>query len=269
MGNQLINIKLVKFSIGILLFITVALAAGCDILLPPAPLEPTATPTQTLTPTPTTDWFPATPTPTFIPEPTITPQPTLAGWPAGVTELRVADDFTDQTLWNTPSSTSGNVAYGNESLTLAVAQEGASLFSLSKHIVSSNFYLELTTETTLCQVEDQYGLVFWRQAEGDYYRLLLNCAGQVRLEVIQGGVLVVVHDWEGSTRIQPGAPATNRIGLYASGGVFQLYVNDTFQFEEKVAQGRSGELGFFARTVDSSVMTVRISDLEIYRVSEE
>ena len=235
----------------------------------PRPWNRQPPPTQTFTPTPTTDWFPATPTPTFIPEPSATPQPTLAGRPDGVTELRVTDDFTDQSLWNTPISTSGNVAYGNESLTLAPALKGAYLFSLSQHTVSSEFYLELTVQTTLCQEDDQYGVVFWRQAEGDYYRLLLNCAGQVRLELVQGGVMVVVHDWEGASRIQPGAPATNRLGLYGSGGLFQLYINDTFQFEEKVAQNRSGDLGFFARTVTSSVMTVRISELEIYRVSEE
>ena len=269
MGKQNLIRKWVNVGLGILLLGLLFFTAGCDILLPAAPLEPTATPTRTFTPTPTTDWFPATPTPTFIPEPSATPQPTLAGRPDGVTELRVSDDFTDQSLWNTPISTSGNVAYGNESLTLAPALKGAYLFSLSQHTVSSEFYLELTVQTTLCQEDDQYGVVFWRQAEGDYYRLLLNCAGQVRLELVQGGVMVVVHDWEGASRIQPGAPATNRLGLYGSGGLFQLYINDTFQFEEKVAQNRSGDLGFFARTVTSSVMTVRISELEIYRISEE
>ena len=269
MGKLFMKTKWVNVGLGILLIGLLVFTASCDILLPPGPLEPTATLTQTLTPTPTIDWFPATPTPTFIPEPSATPQPTLAGRPDGVTELRVTDDFTDQSLWNTPISTSGNVAYGNESLTLAVAQKGAYLFSLSKHTVSSDFYLELTVQATLCQADDQYGVVFWRQAEGDFYRLLLNCAGQVRLELVQGGVMVVVYDWEGASRIQPGAPATNRIGLYGSGGVFQLYINDTFQFEERVAQNRSGDLGFFARTVTSSAMTVRISELEIYRVSEE
>lgn len=259
----------VKAGLALLLLGLVFFTTGCDILLPPAPLEPTATPTQTLTPTPTIDWFPATPTPTFIPEPSATPQPTLAGRPDGVTELRVADDFTDQSLWNTPTSTSGNVAYGNESLTLAPALKGVYLFSLSQHTVTPAFYLELTVQTTLCQADDQYGVVFWRQAEGDYYRLLLSCGGQARLELVQGSVLAVIHDWEGASRIQPGAPATNRIGLYASDGLFQFYVNDTFQFEEKVAKGRSGDLGFFARTVTSSVMTVRISELEIYRVSGE
>jgi hypothetical protein len=269
MGKLNFNVKKVHVGWVVLVIGLMVFSAGCDILLPPAPLDPTATPTQTLTPTPTIDWFPATPTPTFIPEPSATPQPTLAGRPDGVTELRVTDDFTDQSLWNTPLSTAGNVAYGNGSLTLAPALKGVYLFSLSQHTVSSEFYLELTVQTTLCQEDDQYGVVFWRQAEGDYYRLLLNCSGQARLELVQGGVMVVVHDWEGASHIQPGAPATNRLGLYASDGLFQLYINDTYEFEEKVAKNRSGDLGFFARTVTSSVMTVRISELEIYRISGE
>lgn len=258
-----------KAGLGLLLLGLLVLTAGCDILLPAAPLDPTATATQTLTPTSTIDWFPVTATPTLIVPPTATPQPTLVGHPSGVTELRVTDDFTDTQLWTQPSNASGNVAFGNENLTLAVARQSAYLFSLSQYSLSADFYLELTVQTTLCQPEDQFGVVFWRQAEGDYYRLLFSCAGEYRLELIQGGATVVVHDWEGASRMQPGAPATNRIGVYASNGVFQLYINDTFQFEERVAQNRSGDLGVFARAVEGNAMTVRVSELEIYRVSGE
>lgn len=267
MGKLILKVNRLSFGVGIALIGVWFLVSGCGTLLPTEELLPTSTLTQTMTVTPTIDWFPATPTPTLILEPSATPQPTLAGRPDGVTELRVADDFTDQSIWTTPSSTSGNVAYGNQSLALAVAQNGASLISYSQHTVSSDFYLELTVETTLCQADDEYGLIFWRVSEGDYYRVLFNCAGQARLELVQGGVMVAVRDWEGVSRIMAGAPANNRVGLYASGGIFQLYVNDTFQFEERVAQGRSGDVGFFARAVTSSAMTVRISDLAIYRVS--
>lgn len=250
--------------LGILFF-----SAGCDILLPAGPLPPTATPTQTLTPTPTIDWFPATPTPTLIPIASPTPQPTLPDTREGVTELLVSDDFTDANLWNTPQSTSGNVAFGNQNLTLAVAQKGATLVSISQHPLAANFYLEFTAETNLCQTDDQYGVIFWRLSEGDYYRLLLTCDGQYRLEVVQNGVTVVVHDWEMAGHMQPNAPASNRIGLWAREGQFQLYINDTFQFEERVASERSGELGVFARAVSGSPMTVRISDLQIYQVNGE
>lgn len=259
------------FRLGVLLALlsTLLFLAGCDILLPAGPVLPTATPTQTLTPTPTIDWFPATPTPTLQPTDAPTPMPTLADAREGVTELLVEDDFSDTELWTSPHGSAGNVAYGNNNLALAAAQNGAYLFSRSPYTLAADFYLELTVETSLCQGDDQYGFVFWRQSEGDYYRLLLSCEGSYRLEVVQGGSTVVIHNWEVASRFRPNAPASNRFGLWVHNGLFQLYINDTFQFEESIARNRTGDLGVFARTVSGSALTVRFSDLQIYRVGEE
>jgi hypothetical protein len=251
------------------LIITLALLSGCDILLPAGPLPPTETPTQTLTPTATIDWFPATPTPTLQPTLAPTPMPTLADMRDGVTELLVSDDFTDQTLWATPHSASGNVAYGNENLTLAAAVKGAYLISDSQYTLSPDFYLEFTVDTSLCQGDDQYGVIFWRQSAGDYYRLIVTCEGRYRLEVVQGGMSSVAYDWEVASRLRPDAPASNRFGIWVLDGRFQLYINDTFQFEENIARNRTGELGAFVRTISGTTMTVRFSDLQIYEVSGE
>ncbi|MDY6873714.1 MAG: hypothetical protein SVR81_07085 [Chloroflexota bacterium] len=258
-----------RLGLTLLLFAFIIFGTGCNVLLPPGPQPPTATPTTTLTPTPTIDWFPATPTPTLIPISSPTPQATLPDTREGMTELLISDDFSDPTSWTAPSAASGNVAFGNENLVLAPAQQDAYLFSLSPYNLPANFYLELTFETTLCQQDDQFGIVFWRESQGDYYRIAFSCEGQYRLELVQSGVPVVVHDWENASNAQPGAPATNRVGLWVYQGTFQLYINDAFQFEERVAQNRSGELGVFARTVSSNAMTVRASDLQIYRVEEE
>jgi hypothetical protein len=259
------------FRLGTLLAALSALLflAGCDILLPAGPALPTATATTTLTPTPTIDWFPATPTPTLQPTDAPTPMPTLEDVREGVTELVVSDDFSDTSAWTLPHSTAGNVAYGNNNLALAAAQNGAYLFSESPYTLSSDFYLEFTVETSLCQGDDQYGVVFWQQSEGDFYRLLLTCEGSYRLEVAQGGSTIVIHNWEVASRFRPNAPASNRFGLWVRNGAFQLYINDTYQFEESIARDRSGDLGIFARTISGSALTVRFSDLQIYRVGEE
>jgi hypothetical protein len=243
--------------------------ASCDLLPTPQPPPPTATRTPTILPSPTVDWFPATPTPTFADIASPTPQPTLAGDLSGITDLFVADDFTEESLWRTPQSESGNAAFGTQNLSLAVAQPKSTLTSLSQHTLPSNFYLEMTFQTSLCEPLDQFGVLFWQESDSNFYRLLVNCAGQVRLELIQGGENFVVHDWETASQMALAAPATNRLALWVNNGQLQLYFNDVFQFEEQIARDRSGALGVFARTNTGNAMTVRFSDLQIYRVEIE
>jgi len=269
MNNHTCNLQLSKGIMLVLITSAVLLFSGCEILLPAQPIAPTATATQTETPTPTIDWFPATPTTTLIATSSPTPLATLPDLRKGVTELLVTDDFTEAQLWKTPQGEAGNVAFGNENLTLAVARQNASLFSLSQHNLSSDFYLEISVLISLCQPSDQVGFIFWHQSDSDFYRLLINCAGQHRLELIQSGQSIVIHDWDTAAQIQLGSPATNRVGIWVSRGNFQLFINDTFQLEVPIAKNQAGALGVFARTVTGSVMTVRFSDLQIYRVEPD
>jgi hypothetical protein len=242
---------------------------GCSVLLPQPTPFPTATVTPSFTPTATVDWFPATPTPTGTPRPTAAPQLTLPDQQTGLGDLLVRDDFTDPELWATLQSPSGNIAFGENNLTLALAREESTLVSISRHGVPADFYLSIGIETALCSPEDAFGLTFWEDAGGNFYRLLLNCSGQYRLELVQGGQTIPLQDWETARRMQPGAPAFHKLGLWAREGGFRLYINDTFQFEEKLAQGRSGLLSVFARTHSSAALTVKFSDLEIYEVASE
>jgi hypothetical protein len=240
--------------------------SGCNALLTPEPLPPTATATQTLTVTPTIDWFPATATPTLQPRTSSTPQPTLSVEREGVTELLISDDFTQADLWSLSQSSTGNIALGTQNLTFAISKQNASLTSISEHIIPANFYLEITAENTLCLPSDQVGILFWHESVNDFYRLLVDCSGRYRLELIQGGRAYVVYDWETAPEINLAIPSTNRFGLWAHQGTFQLFINDAFQFEAQVAKNRSGNFGLFARTIAGTAMTVRFSDLEIFKV---
>ncbi len=260
---------LMRALISLYLLSTLLIFTGCNLLATPQPLPPTPTHTSTPIPSPTFDWFPDTPTPTFIPISSPTPQPTQEGQLSGISELLVADDFTNESLWLTPQSQSGNVAFGVQNLSLAVAQPDATLTSLSQHDLPSDFYLEVTVQTSLCETLDQFGILFWHESNFDFYRLVINCAGQYRLELIQNGESFVVHDWEAAAQMALAAPATNRLGLWVRDGQIQLYINDVFQFEERIAKGRSSALGVFARTVLGNAMTIRFSDLQIYRVEAE
>jgi hypothetical protein len=255
--------------IGLFILAGVLILSGCDFLPEEPTVTPTLTATQTETPTPTIDWFPTTPTPSLEPLPSPTPQPTLEDLREGITELLVSDDFTDERLWETRQSQIGNVAFGTQNLSLAIAQPNTSLTSLSQHELPQDFYLELTLQTSFCQPDDQAGVLFWHQSEGDYYRLLIDCAGRVRLELFESSQAIVLQNWEFAQRVQPGAPAVNRLGLWVSDGQFQLYINDAFQFSRTVVSNRSGGLGVYARTISSNAMTVKFSDLQIYQVETD
>jgi hypothetical protein len=259
----------IQVLIGLFILAGVLTLSGCDFVPEEPTVTPTLTATQTETPSPTVDWFPATPTPSLQPLPSPTPQPTLEDLRQGVTELLVDDDFTDENMWETRQSTVGNVAFGIQNLTLAIARPNISLTSLSQHELPQDFYLELTLQTSLCQPSDHAGVLFWHQSEGDYYRLLIDCAGRVRLELFQGGQASVLQDWEYAQRVQPGAPAANRLGLWVSDGQFQLYINDAFQFSRTIASNRSGGLGVYARTISGNAMTIKFSDLQIYQVETD
>lgn len=269
MSNFIKTKPVFQYILAITLLTIPLFTSGCDLLLPAAPLPAIATPTQTLTPTPTIVWFPPTPTSTLrvIASPTL--QPTQENQREGVTDLLVDDDFTDGSLWTAPQSESGNAAFGTENLTLAVAKQGGYLTSLSRHELMSNFYLEITIRTSLCQPEDQYGIIFWRQSTGNTYQLSFDCTGQYRLELVQGGQAVVIHNWETASQMQPSHPAVNRVAIWVCQGQFRLYINDVFQFEEQIAKDHTGYLGVFAKTVAGNAMTVQFSELQIYRVNPE
>ena len=258
------QIKTILMPLGLILIIL--FLTGCDILLSKQPPEPTSTSTQTPIPSPTIAWFPATPTSTPLPQASPTPQPTKEGQISGITDLLIQDDFSDEGLWITSQREAGNAAFGTNNLTLAIAKSNASLLSLSNHTLPESFYLEMTIQTTLCDPEDQIGIVLWHQSASDYYRLLLSCTGKYRLELYQGGQSAVIYDWDSATHMQLSAPATNHIGIWVYDGSIQLYINDAFQFEALIGGNLTGRLGVFARTISGTAMTVRFSDLNIYQV---
>lgn len=255
-----------RLIVAIILLFSIPIIVGCSV--PDATEAPmmTSSPTMTEIPSPTIDWFPATPTPTFLPINSPTPQPTLSVDLQGVMELTIEDDFTDPRQWLLTQNSTGNAAFGSQNLTLAVSKPNVFLTSLSQHSIPNNFYLEITIENALCQTQDQFGIDFWYQSPNDYHRLLLNCSGQFRLELIQGGRSIVLHDWETGSKVKVGSPAVNNLGIWVLNGQFQLYINDIFQFEERISNYQTGDIGVFAKAISSSTMTIQFSDLKIYKV---
>ncbi|MBN2388263.1 MAG: hypothetical protein JXB85_14695 [Anaerolineales bacterium] len=236
------------------------LAAACT----PAP-TPGLTPIETATPTEAVTWFPATHTPTPFPTqslaPTYDPRP-------GLGEGILADDFSQPEAWTTTETLSTRAIVNRNRLTLAVTADRAMLlFSQRAEPLLQDFYAEINASLSLCRGRDQYGLLFRMMSYNDYYRFAVNCAGEVRLERIQGGNAVPLQNWVPSGDAPPGAPSEVRIGVWVSGQELRLFLNDHLQFSLYDPVFRSGALGVFISSTGTTPVTASFSDLRVYQVA--
>ncbi|MFZ5921529.1 MAG: hypothetical protein ACOYY3_10810 [Chloroflexota bacterium] len=229
-------------------------------LATPVPATVTATPSLT----PTIVWFPATHTPTPRPSEASTPTPEQR--PGTGAEL-LADDFSQPELWTLRATDTARVQVSGERLVLAILQPGFYLVSLRREPVLTDFYAEITANTSLCRGLDEYGLLVRATSALDYYRLVLNCNGQVRLERVTNGNILKVQPDTFSGDVPPGAPGQVRIGLWAAGTELRVFLNGRFQFKVLDPVHRSGTLGVFARSVGETAVTITFSELVVQAVS--
>ena len=251
-----------------LLCILLGLFSLSACLPEPTPLAVmTATPTPTITLTPTItgtiNWFPPTSTYTVMPTrevtPTLDPRPVLG-------DVLLEDPFTDKTQWQTLRTGVGSIAYGKGELTLAVSAERGMLTSFRKSPQLSNYYLEIDVLPSLCLDGDSYGLLLRASSPLDYYRLLVNCDGELRIERVQNGKFVILQDWQPSGQVLPGGMLRARLGVWARAEELRIFVNDAHQFTVKDSLWASGTLGVFARASSDSPLTVNFSNLTVYNL---
>jgi hypothetical protein len=241
------------------------LSGAC--IAPPSPTpdftQVTNTPTPTATVTPTIVWFPPTETPTQFPTPVITPtadmRPKIGG-------ILFEDDFSSQSGWTLTQNQAGSVAYGNNELTIAIAETNAYLFSIREDLTFSDFYLEITASPNLCKELDEYGVLFRISPAVDYYRFSLSCNGQIRVDRIIGGQASSPQPWVLSGAVPPGAPSSSVLGISAVGDEMQFFVNGRYQFSIQDPLLTSGALGVFARSTNNQAVTVNFSNLIVYEV---
>ncbi len=240
------------------------LVAGC-LPPPPTPLPPPPTETPTVTPPPTAtiDWFPMTATPT--PPPTREIEPTVDQRPA-FGDVLLRDPFTDREQWQTFRTAAGSAAYGRDELSLVTASEKALLISLRASPQLSNFYLEIDALPSLCREGDAFGLLLRADTEGNYYRLLADCAGRVRMERLRSSRSEMLQDWIPTGQVPPGGMIPMRLGVLAQRDHLTVFVNGVQQFTVRDPVFTSGMLGVFARSGGKTPLTVSFSDLMVYEV---
>lgn len=238
--------------------------SACSDLLPERTPVSLSTETPTLSPSATIVWFPATATPTQFIAPTLEPTPNLL---VDIGDEILSDDFSDKTAWQVSEKPNGTVQYSQNRLTIAIQRPQGYLYSYRVQPILKNGFVEITTSISLCSGNDTYGLLFRSSSNYDFYRLLINCNGFVRLERVRNEVVNVLMDWTISSQLSAGGPLTLELGVWMKDDSFRIFINDVFQFEVKDDVFPSGWLGVFARSGGTTAVTVNFSDLQVNQLT--
>ncbi len=247
---------------GAVLLILALTLAACSV----APV-PTELPTPTLLPPtatlePTTVWFP--PTATFTPFPTLEPATPMPDLRTGIGEVILEDDFSQEQFWELGFTSAGSVALGKNTLSLATEGGKVYLSSVRNQPVLTDFYLEVTASVSLCSDRDEYGLLLRVSPARDLYRFSLACDGYTRMDRVAQGVASSPVPWTPSGAVLPGAPGPARLAVWAVGTEMHFFINDIYQYTVRDPLLLSGQIGFFARSVNDEPLTVNFSDLVVY-----
>jgi hypothetical protein len=230
------------------------------------PSTPTlaALPTQTGTPIPsptaTIDWFPPTPTSTRMPTLAVTPTPEQR---PGLGPVVLQESFHDPSLWSNGRTASGSIAVDSGALTLAVSAAKGALFTLRSGTLAGDAYVDVDVNVSLCRPGDLYGLLVRAASSQDFYRILVSCDGQMRVERAVGGQIAILQDWVYSSIVRPGAPFRYRLGVWMYRGELRVFANDEFQLSARDPVLKDGTLGLFARSGSDSALTVSFSNLQV------
>ncbi len=177
------------------------------------------------------------------------------------------DSFTQPALWDMPSSAQASATLARNRLLLSINGSGPlRVISLRSQPVLGDFYAEAMVDISLCSGTDQYGMLFRATSRNDYYRFVVNCSGQARLERLRGGETYPLLDWLSSGDAPLGAPAQVKMGVWAVGRELRVFLNDHFQFSQTDPVFTNGTLGFFIYAGGQTPVTVSFSDLSVYSV---
>jgi hypothetical protein len=232
-----------------------------------SPIIPTETPTRSVTETPTATivWFPPTNTPTSLPS--ALPAP-IEDYHPGLGAQIFSDSFDQPDLWNTSDSAQASASVSRNRLILSINDPGPlSILTLRNQPVLGDFYAEASVDLSLCGGQDQYGFIYRASSISDFYRYVINCSGQVRVERVRGGVSYPLLGWLSSGDAPTGAPAQVTLGVWAVGAEMRFFLNDHFQFSQTDPVFSSGTLGFFVYANGNTPVTISFSNLSVYSVS--
>jgi hypothetical protein len=100
----------------------------------------------------------------------------------------------------------------------------------------------------------------------DFYRLLVSCDGNLRLERLQGGQQLVLVNWTPFNQVPPEMMFNYRLSVWHNGREMRFFINDVYQFSASDGLWQGGGVGVFARSDGKSPLTVSFSNLVVRSV---
>jgi hypothetical protein len=204
--------------------------------------------------------------PTMVPSPTLTPGPTATATPdihAGLGEFIYRDDFSANAGWEVGPDVRGGTTLIDGRLVISVSTPGAFRYVLGPIPAVGDFFLEVSMRTELCSPRDEFGVMVRVSPAGDHYRFTLTCDGGARVSRVLNGTMSGLVPITITGDAVPGAPADNRIGVWASGSNLRFFVNNLEVFTVHDTGLQAGGVGFIVRSGAAGQVTVAFDDLTL------
>ena len=239
--------------------------AACLPVITPAPV-PTASQTIAPTSSPTVEWFPPTPTIVITPTVELSPTPEIM---AELGEIIFKDDFETGEGWTVPESSRGEINIANGEINIIINEPGSFFIGTLEKPDLQDFYAEISASPILCSPRDEYGFLFRVNGRNQFYRFLLNCEGEVRLDSISGESGYILYPWTRSASVPIGAPSVSKLAVLAVDDQIRVYIDGAPQFTVSDRQLQVGSFGVYARSVGDTAVTISFSDFLVREVLQK
>jgi hypothetical protein len=268
--------------LGLLLGLGALALAACQLnpATNPPPTSAPPEPTATAIPPSATPVIPATvtlppATATATPEPTATATPAATATPdpnLGVGATIYEDKFNAARWGWFYQDDAAQFSLANGQLN-AVATRGDGAWRISSgpdFISAGDQQLRVIARPNLCYERDEYGVFFRGVLDSNNnfngYLFKLNCAGQMRVELLQESQTSVLVDWTAAPSALAGAPAENSLMVWAAKDQLHFYVNDKYVVSLTDRAFAEGNFGLYIRDRTNGGASVSFADLTVKQV---
>ena len=218
-------------------------------------------------------------TETPVPSATFTPTPVMSPTPTPEADPRVelgnpvwGATFEDDTqLWYQYDHSNGKAEVRDNMLVLtSYKANGYDNWSMS-YPKMTDFYLELRFTTgPECAGKDRYGILFRAPDSTQGYLYQVACDGSYWVRIWDGQEYTQMIGWTVSEHIIPGPEVEHRLGVWAEGDQYKLYVNG-FQVGEfsDATFVEEGTFGAAHGATDTVNFTVFVSEARVWDLPVE